>query len=305
MERTQFCAATNPDGRYSEWVRQLWVERKFEGEGFSDLLPLADEFAFISALPTDNPHLTPQYWADLKTAPRHLREAWLDGSWYVRSEGIVYDELTDENITEDEPDLERPIELAFDDGYIDPRVILFIQRTGTRILVFDEIHETRTLDEVTVRRAVAKCAALHGKELPADSELLDILRDVPNVRDMSNLERAAVWCRQNGVRLPDIAVGGSESVQLMRRFKQADIPARGGTHEIVEGISLVRRLICDGQGYRTLQINRRCTNLIREMTQGYRYPDGVKRGSSEKPLDAENHANDALRCWAFLRVRSR
>ena len=40
VDRTQFCAATNPDGRYAEWVRQLWIEQKFEGEGFKELAPL-------------------------------------------------------------------------------------------------------------------------------------------------------------------------------------------------------------------------------------------------------------------------
>jgi hypothetical protein len=297
VERPQFCAASNPDGRYSEWVRQLWIERKFEGEGFAELQPLAHEFAFVSALPTDNPHLSEQYWQDLRTAPRHLREAWLDGSWYVRAEGIVYDEFDEQNITDDEPELDRPIELAFDDGYRDPRVVLFIQRSGTRVLVFDEIHETQTLDEVSVRRVVERIARLHGRDLPADAELIE------GQAGMTVLERAAMWCRAQGVPLPEIAIGGSESVQLMRRFRQADIPARGGTHDIVTGINMMRGLICDGQGVRTLQVHRRCKNLIREMTQGYRYPDGVKRGSSEKPLDADNHTLDALRYWCHMRAR--
>lgn len=300
VERTQFCAATNPDGRHSEWVRQLWIERKFEGEGFADLAPLAAEFAFVAALPTDNPHLTPQYWADLKTAPRHLREAWLDGSWYVRSEGIVYDEFGDDNITEDEPDMSRPIELAFDDGYIDPRVVLFVQRTGAGILVFDEIHETRTLDEVTIRHVLERCSWWQGKQLPIDRDLIELYK---GHAEMGALERAALWCRENGVALPDIAIGGSESVQLMRRFRQADIPARGGTHEIVAGINHMRSLICDGNDYRALRVHKRCANLIRELTQGYRYPDGVKRKDTEKPADADNHCADALRLWCYMRAR--
>lgn len=214
--------------------------------------------------------------------------------------GLVYQDFDDRNMADGIinglPDLSQPFELGFDDGYTDPRVILFIQRTSTQVLVFDEIFETKTLDEVSVRHALERCAKWFNKSLPADNELNGYTGSHP-------LERAAAWCRENGVRLPEIAIGGTESVQLMKRFKLADIPARGGTHEIVQGIALVRRLVLDGQGYRILQVSRRCKNLIREMTRDYRYPDGGTRKDNEKPLDAENHANDALRVWAFLRAR--
>jgi phage terminase large subunit len=116
------------------------------------------------------------------------------------------------------------------------------------------------------------------------------------------LPACADWLLANGVKLPDIAVGGSESVQLMRRFKEANIPARGGTHEIVEGIKIVRRLIKDGNGYRALKVAPRCKNLIGELTQGYRYPDNARR-DSEKPEDANNHGADALRLWLYMRAR--
>lgn len=290
VTRTQFCAATNPDGRWAEWVRKIWIERDFTGEGFAELASVADEFAFVPALPQDNPHLSDQYWHDLRTAPRHLREAWLEGSWYVRSEGIVYDDFTDDNLSDDAPDMSRPFELAFDDGYIDPRAILFIQRDGARVFVFDEIYETKTLDEASVRHVLERCAHWCNVALPEDWQTL-------------TLEQCASWCRAEGVALPELAIGGSESIQLMKRFMRADIPARGGTHVITEGISHMRRMICDGQGYRSLQIHRRCSNLLREMTQGYRYPEGTKRRDTEKPEDANNHAADALRVWAWMRAR--
>ena len=290
VERTQFCAATNPDGRWAEWVRKIWIERDFTGEGFAELAPIADEFAFVAALPQDNPHLSEQYWHDLRTAPRHLREAWLEGSWYVRAEGIVYDEFSDDNLSDAEPDMTRPFELAFDDGYIDPRAVLFVQRDGNSVFVFDEIYETRTLDESTVRHTLERCAHWSGVALPDEWQLW-------------TLEQCAAWCRASGVALPELAIGGSESIQLMKRFQRADIPARGGTHVITEGISHMRRLICDGQGHRALRVHRRCANLLREITQGYRYPEGTKRRDLEKPEDANNHAVDALRVWGWMRAR--
>lgn len=300
IERPQLCAATNPDGRHSDWVRQIWIERDFRGEGFEELQPLANEFAFVPAKPGDNPYLSQSYWDDLLTAPRHLREAWLEGSWYVKSEGIVYDDFDEGNLTDDAPNMEHPIELAFDDGYTDPRVVLFIQRSGTHVLVFDEVYETKTLDDVSVRHALERLATWCGKVLPSDGELQT---RYDNMGGAHPLERAARWCRENGVRLPDIAVGGTESVQLMRRFKLADIPARGGTHEIVQGITLMRRLIRDGQDYRTLRVSRRCKNLIREMTQDYRYPEGTRKRDAELPEDRNNHTVDALRYWCWMRAR--
>lgn len=293
IERPQFCAATNPDGKHHEWVRQLWIERNFTGDGFAELAKLADEFAFVPARPGDNPYLSESYWNDLLTAPRDLREAWLDGNWYSKAFGVVYDEFSDENIETIAPDFSRPFELAFDDGYIDPRVVLFVQRDSMRINVFDELAQTKTLDDVSVRMVLEKCAAWQGKALPADKDL-----DASTGRNP--LDRAAVWCEANEVKLPEIAIGGSESVQLMRRFREANITARGGTHEIVEGIKIVRRLIRDGNGYRALKVSPLCRTLVSEMTQGYRYPEGSRR-DNEKPEDANNHACDALRVWVWMR----
>lgn len=287
VARTQFCAGTNPDGKHAAWVRQLWIERDFTGEGFEELLPLRDEFAFVPALPTDNPFLSADYWHDLKTQPRQVREAWLEGSWYAKSSNVVYSDFDEGNLTDAEPDLSQPFEVGFDDGYIDPRVFLLIQRTATGVLVFDEIAHSKRLDEESIRDLLELCARMYGKPLP------------DGWPTMTNTARSA-WCVGNGVKLPELAVGGTESVQLMRRFREANIPARGGTHQILDGIKVVRQLILDGNGARTLKVHRRCKTLINEWQNGYRYPDGVRR-DSEKPDDLNNHASDACRVWCFMR----
>lgn len=288
VERTQFTAATNPDGRYAEWVRQLWVERKFEGEGFKELAPLASEFHFVPALPSDNPNLSQEYWNDLETQPTHRRKAWLGGDWYAGSEGVVYDEFGDDNITQDAFNPALPYELAFDDGYIDPRVILFIQRTGTHIHVFDELYETKTLDAVGVRHTLERIMEMYGLTIPEGWALM-------------SLADASTWLIENGAALPEIAIGGTESVKLMRQFREANITARGGTHSIVEGINHMRALVRDGRGYRSLQVSPKCHNLIREMMQGYQYPTNSTRRDNELPEDKDNHAVDALRYWCWLR----
>jgi hypothetical protein len=248
IEGTGFIAATNPNGRFMNWVRRYWIERDFPPELESE----ADEFVFVPGLPTDNPHLPASYLRELDTLPTSLRQAWRDGDWYAAVEGLVYGEFGAENITDAEPDPERPIELAFDDGYIDPRAILFVQRFHDRILVFDEIY--------------------HGKHLAEESVTMVVER-----------------CEQNGWSLPELAVGSHEANELKEHFRRANIPARSLNHKVVEGVQVVRSLIRDGNGYRVLRINSRCGNLIDEITSGYRYPENG-RGSNEKPMDGNDHA---------------
>jgi hypothetical protein len=259
---TKFVAATNPNGRYAPWVRQYWIEHEFPPE----LASLVDQFVFVPGRPQDNPYLIEDYWHELETLPPALKRAWVDGDWYASIEGLVYPEFGAENLTQDEPNPELPIELAFDDGYVDPRAILFIQRTGSRILVFDEIYHSRRLAQESVHMVVE-------------------------------------GCEEMGWPLPELAVGSPEAVELREHFRRADIPARGSSHKVVDGIQVVRRLICDGQGYRALKVHTRCRNLIQEMTQDYKYPEVGTRRDDEKPLDGNDHACDALRYWCWLRAR--
>ena len=247
-------SASNPGGIGHQWVMERFITNRAPGR------------IFIPATLDDNPHLDrAEYIESLSHLDSGTRDQLLHGDWFATVEGLVWGEFNDQNITDDEPDPQLPIELAFDDGYIDPRAILFIQRTPDRILVFDELYQTKTLEEQSVQ---------------------DVLELV----------------ERRGLQRPEIAVGSSEANQLMARFRKANIPPRGGTHPVVEGVKLVRELICDVNGRRILQVHRRCRNLIREITQTYRYPEG-KRRPDEKPADGGDHACDALRYWCWRRAR--
>lgn len=278
LPRTQFVAATNPNGPGATWVRRYWIEREFP----ENLAALADEFRFLPAKPGDNPHLSQEYWDLLDSLPETLRKAWRDGDWYAGFEGLVYGRFGAENITQLEPDPTRSIELAFDDGYIDPRAILLIQRTPTYILVFDELYQRRTLAEESVNDVVDR---VHSWPWPLE---------LPE-SELDRLREAEGW-----PRLPEIAVGSPEAKELQARFRMANIPVRSRPHKIVNGIDVVRRLICDGNGYRALLVHSRCRNFISELTEGYQYPEG-KHGTAEKPIDGNDHACDAFRYWAFMR----
>jgi hypothetical protein len=205
------------------------------------------------------------------------------------AEGVVYSDFDEGNLTDDDPDPDHTIELAFDDGYVDPRVFLFIQRTGARVLVFDEIYHSGHIESVCVGELVDRINAWPWA-MPEGYDREKFLAEV-----------------EKGKRriLPDIAVGQPGAKTLQTLLRKADIPVRGKkvTHKIVEGIPVVRALICDGQGVRTLQVNRRCTNFIGELTGGYLYPETGTRVDTEKPLDKDNHGPDAIRYWAWVRAR--
>jgi len=261
---TQVLVSTNP-GPPGHWIHQ-------------QLMIAGKASVYDKARPEDNPYNPPAYIERLKGLTGILRQRLWEGKW-VQAEGLVYDTFDLENLTDEEPDPELPFELAFDEGYIDPRAILFIQKKPSEILVFDEIYHSRHLAETCVSEAVRMSGDHFG-----------IKEDVKDKRIPK--------------KLPEIAVGSPEAKEMQARLRSANIPYRSRPHEIVEGLQVVRELICDGNGYRTLKVHRgRCPNLIRELTEGYQYPEAGKRSSSEKPLDKDNHAADALRYWSYLRAR--
>ena len=268
IEDVGMVAASNPE---ANWVRDYWISRQFPDE----VLPEADKFAFVAALPEDNPHLPDSYWQMLDTLPGALRQAWRYGDWFAAVEGLVYDTFNQDNIVDTEPDAERPIELAIDDGYTDPRATLFIQRQPNGdILVFDELYQTKHLEEETIADILSKC-------------------------------------EDNGWPRPELAAVSHEAVALQRRLREANIPARnwlstkagGGGSTRVQAIQATRALICDGKGYRAIKVHRRCKNLLDEIMAGYKYPEGKKSSVNDKPADGNDHACNALESWIWLRAR--
>ena len=61
------------------WVKDLWIDRNFPK--YPHIAPLANQFGFIQAKASDNPHLPASYWQKLNTLPDHMRRAYADGDW--------------------------------------------------------------------------------------------------------------------------------------------------------------------------------------------------------------------------------
>lgn len=255
-------ASNPPTTADGQWVRTRFV------------LERSPKRPFIPAGLDDNPYLDKgEYLASLGHLDAITRRSLFD--WFATVEGLVFDGFGTDNLTDEEPDPERPIEVAIDDGYFpDPRATLFIQNKGTHILVFDELTQYRTLEESTVRDIVERCTRYGVK-----AELAAVSHEAPQLRD---------------------------------RLRAADIPARNWLSAKVTGgegstrvaaIKATRSLIRDSEGHRTIKINRRCTQLIWEITQGYRYPEGRKSNPDDRPADGNDHHVEALESWVWLRAR--
>lgn len=79
MRPPAFLAATNPTGPGMQWIKKLWIDRKFPPE----LEHLKHEFAYVPALVQDNKYLPPEYMESLKGLPEKKRKALLEGDWTV------------------------------------------------------------------------------------------------------------------------------------------------------------------------------------------------------------------------------
>ena len=299
IANTFIACASNPA---ANWVREYWIEHDFP----KTLQGEANQFAFVPALPTDNPHLDPSYWQMLETLSGPLRDAWLHGDWYAGVEGLVYDSFGADNVVETEPDPERPFEIAVDDGYVDPRATLFIQRQANGdILIFDELYETKMLEEESISHLFDKCV-LHFGTATFGQQLADNNLEWDN---LDYVERATL-CARYGVPTPELAAVSHEAVALQSRLRRANIPARnwlatkagGGESTRLAAITLTRNLICDGKGYRAIKVHKRCRKLLDEINAGYKYPEG-KHGLETKPADGRDHAANALESWVWLRAR--
>lgn len=81
IKDVKFIAGCNPLGE--AWVKNMWVKRLFppnEKEQY--------EFVYVPALPTDNPHLPPEYYKSLESLPDNQRRAYLEGNWDAFDEGM-------------------------------------------------------------------------------------------------------------------------------------------------------------------------------------------------------------------------
>lgn len=94
--------------------------------------------------------------------------------------------------------------------------------------------------------------------------------------------------------MPDYAICDSSAATLRRRLVDAEIPTKGGTHVVAEGIKQLRPwLAADKNGRRRIRVHPRCVQLRAEMA---RYRVHAETG---EPIKAFDHGPDALRYLAW------
>lgn len=125
VNHTVFMGATNPGGVGHLWVKRRWIDRDFP----PNEKPLADQFIFIKALPSDNPYLDETYWAELNSLPDNLRRAWVHGDWDVFAGQAFTSWRQDRHTCEPFAIPEHwPITRAIDWGYAKPFCCLWLAK---------------------------------------------------------------------------------------------------------------------------------------------------------------------------------
>lgn len=255
----------NPGGVGHGWVKRLFIDREYrEGE-------FAEEYAFIPARVYDNEILlknNPDYLGQLKSLPRGLKEAWLDGSW-EGFEGQFFGEFDFDVHTVLPYRLEGNFKryCAIDYG-LDMLACVFaaIDENG-RAYIYDEIHESGLIVSEAAKMILEKSAGV--SEFIAPSDLWSRQKD-------SGKSIAELFC-DNGVYLSKLSTGR------------------------IEGwLALKEKLKVDMYGKTGLVIMRNCTNLIRCLP--LLMYDRKKPGDAATIPHSITHITDALRYFAAYRT---
>ncbi|MFA5152855.1 MAG: phage terminase large subunit [Clostridia bacterium] len=76
IEDTKFIAATNPGEKGHQWVKDIWINGKFDPNEKEK-----DQFIYVPARCYDNPYLPDSYLNALKSLPEKMRKAYEEGDW--------------------------------------------------------------------------------------------------------------------------------------------------------------------------------------------------------------------------------
>jgi hypothetical protein len=262
VERVRFIAGTNPGEIGHRWVKALWIDREYPPE----LAGQAEQFAFVKALPDDNPHLPASYWEGLETLPPGLARALRWGDWDI-FEGQVFSEWRAElHVIEPQviPSSWRRTR-AIDWGYAKPMACLWLARdpdTG-RVVVYRELYQAGLSDAEQAEEI---------RRLTRGDEHISVTYADPSMWTARAMEQqtestADVYARHG--------------VQLTR----ADNDRMTGKRRVHDALALM------ADGKPGLQVFSTCANLIGTLPA---LPYDKVR-VEDVDSDAEDHAYDSLR----------
>lgn len=265
LEHNPFAAASNPGSRGHGWVKKLWVDRDFSG---SDSVLDPEQFAFIRALPKDNPHLSQSYWDLLDSLPERMRNALRDGNWDV-FEGQAFTEFSRAM------HVVAPFTIpdtwtrwtSTDYGYVDPWSTHWYARSPDRqkVVAYREAYEKG----LTAREQAKRIKQMTGTE-----------------RIRLNLGDPSMWSQREKLSQESIASEYEMEGVVLSPANNDRLAGKAKVHEALAWEKLAART-----NPPRLQIFDTCVNLIRTLET---LPLSETR-PEDVDTDAEDHAYDDLR----------
>lgn len=283
------CTA-NPMGRHADWVKTRFVIPAREGfKVISETIqtsqgPVVRDRVFIPATLRDNPHLPPEYEAELLTAPEHYRRAFLDGDWDV-TPGSFFGDIFDPRTHVVDPfEIPKHWEVfrAADWGSRAPACCLWIAiDTEQNLIVVEELYGPGQTGSIWGKKVIEVEEAWGWTDSKGFSKLHGYIDHQGRQQYGSEgptpvetmLEMGISWFDADKERKPGW-------VEIRRRLME-----RGGPQGRTPG----------------LRIFRNCRNLIRTL------PNLVAKEEDPDDIDSkqEDHAADALRYGVMSRPMAR
>ncbi|GLH97357.1 PBSX family phage terminase large subunit [Phytohabitans aurantiacus] len=258
----QLFGTTNPDAP-NHWLRKKYLLRGRNAGGTGEI----NLHSWHSTI-DDNPHLDPQYVADLKTEYVGLwYKRFIEGRW-VQAEGAVFDMWDeDQHVVPVLPAIHRWISLGIDYGTRNATAALLLGVSGHGVLYL--AREWRH-DPATARRQLT------------DHKLSQELR-----KWLGNVEVAPGL---KGV-MPEWLVVDPSAASLRLQLHEDGLTPALADNAVLDGIRLMSSLL--GRGL--LKVHKSCTGLINEMP-GYSWDDkAVERDGTDAPIKTDDHSIDAAR----------
>lgn len=258
----------NPGGVGHAWVKRLFIDKCYKDTENKN------DYAFIPALVYDNKVLleqNPDYLTQLKSLPKSLRLAWLEGKW-DEFEGQFFPEFDESIHVTDELIFDKPCTkvCAIDYG-LDMLAALFIAVfPDSTAIVYDEICISNLIVSESAKRILQKSDGV--TQFIAPSDLWSRQKD-------SGKSIAELYA-ENGVYLTKLVSGRIDGWLCLK-----------------EWLKPLRR--DDDTFFSRLKIHRKCTELIRCLP--LLMHDKHKAGDVSTIPHNITHAPDALRYFAVSR----
>lgn len=257
------------------------------------------EREMVTSNALENKFLPQDYLERLSGLTGRYYERYVLGKW-VAFEGLIHEHWSEANISREadyNPEYGDVVEWAIDDGYADPRAVLFIQRTPRGdIHIFDEHYQARQLEEDAILDCLLK---------PKDRA------DFPDV-NWADYNEALRWLREGREEKglypwPDLAIVDPAAAEMRGALYKWDIvDGYPSQCPVEESIKRVRSLIRDRNGYRVIKAHPRCVQYVKDKGEYTRKKTGLVDAEGEPvfsdkpaPNQPSSHTNDAERYWVW------